>query len=762
MLATMRAIVERVAQQPSLESALMVFVSQVKKAMKTECCSIYFADYSQDNFVLMATDGLNPAAVGKFRLGFTEGLVGLVAQREEPINLAYAKSHPHFITSDLVQEEQYNAFLSVPVVHQKRVLGVIVVQQTAARVFSEDEESFLITLSAQLAPQLAVAQIQTLLQQDDLSHRSTMLKGISSSGGIAQGHAYVVLPKVDFSSVELRKEEDKLKQKQLFLQAVAATRKEFSTLAVSMQGHLPSEAVAVFEVYLQLLDARSLGRDVELEIADGWCAKSALKLVIERLVQQFNAMQDPYIKERAVDVKDIGLRVLFHLLNTEKATKPYPENTILVAHTLTPAMLAQVPKERLKGVVSVHGAANSHASILTRALNIPTVWGINDIPLLQFDNKELIIDAYAGRVYLSPSEALKKEYAQIQHRDAKLHDQFESEYHLPSTTLDGKAIDLMLNAGLDLQTELDSARYCDGVGLYRTESWFMQKGTFPSQHEQEQWYRQVLNSYHPAPVTMRTLDIGGDKALDYFDIQEENPFLGWRGIRVSLDHPELFLDQLKAMIKANSGLGNLRILLPMVSEVGEVDESLALLERAYYELQQDFPHEFSYIDKPLIGVMIEVPSSMYLLHEFAAKMDFCSVGSNDLTQYLLAVDRANSRVANLFDCYHPAVLRALNGIAEQCQAANFPFSLCGELAGEPEGAILLIAMGFDSLSMNFSALHKVKWVIRRVGLKKCKQLLAQCLSAAHAKQVHRLVRDFMLEQGLGQLLYRQKDDDGKQ
>ncbi|KJY97192.1 phosphoenolpyruvate--protein phosphotransferase [Pseudoalteromonas ruthenica] len=757
MLATMRTIVEQVAQQPSLESALVVFVSQVKKAMRTECCSIYFADYSKDNFVLMATDGLNPGAVGQFRVGFTEGLVGLVAQREEPINLAYAKSHPRFVTSDLVQEDQYNAFLSVPIVHQRRVLGVIVVQQQAARVFSEDEESFLITLSAQLAPQLADAQLQTLLNQDGQSQRSTTLKGISGSPGIALGQAYVVLPKVDFSSVEMRKEPNKLKQKQLFFQAVAATHKEFSTLAASMQGHLPDEAVAVFEVYLQLLDAKSLGRDVELEIADGWCAKSALKRVIERLVQQFNAMQDPYIKERAVDVKDIGLRVLHHLLNTEKATKVYPDDTILVAHTLTPAMLAQVPKEKLKGVVSVHGAANSHASILTKAMSIPTVWGINDIPLLQFDQKELIVDAYAGRVYLCPSEALKQEYAQVQHHDAKLHDQFESEHHLEAKTADGKSIDLLLNAGLDLGSELNSARYCDGVGLYRTESWFMQKGTFPSQHEQEVWYRQVLSSYHPAPVTMRTLDIGGDKALDYFDIDEENPFLGWRGIRVSLDHPELFLDQLKAMIKANTGLGNLRIMLPMISDIGEVDDASALMERAYYELQQDAPDQFSYIDKPLVGVMIEVPSSMYLLKELAAKVDFCSVGSNDLTQYLLAVDRANSRVAGLFDPYHPAVLRALNSIAQQCQNANFPFSLCGELAGEPEGAVLLIAMGFDSLSMNFSSLHKVKWVIRRVGLAACEVLLHQCLAASSAKKVHRLVREFMLENHLGALLYTQKE-----
>ena len=749
MLATMRTIVEQVAQQPSLESALTVFVSQVKKAMNTQCCSIYFADYSRDNFVLMATDGLNPAAVGQFRVGFTEGLVGLVAQREEPINLAYAKSHPRFVTSDLVKEDQYNAFLSVPVVHQKRVLGVIVVQQSAARVFSEDEESFLITLSAQLAPQLADAQIQTLLNQDDVSQRSTMLKGISGSAGIAIGDAYVVLPKVDFSSVEMRKEPDKLKQKELFLQAVAATRKEFSTLAMSMQGQLPSEAVAVFEVYLQLLDARSLGRDVEIEIADGWCAKSALKRVIERLVQQFNAMQDPYIKERAVDVKDIGLRVLHHLLNTEKATKPYPDNTILVAHTMTPAMLAHVPKERLKGVVSVHGAANSHASILTKAMNIPTIWGINDIPLLQFDNKQLILDAYAGRVYLNPSDALKQEYAKLQHRDAKLHDQFESEYHLPSSTPDGFTVDLMLNAGLDPHSELESARYCDGVGLYRTESWFMQKGTFPSQHEQEQWYRQVLSSYHPAPVTMRTLDIGGDKALDYFDIQEENPFLGWRGIRITLDHPEIFLLQIRAMLKANVSTNNLEIMLPMVSSIAEVQEATRLVKQAYFEVANELKEQERSLPKPKLGIMIEVPSAIYLLPELAKLVDFFSVGSNDLTQYLLAVDRNNPRVAELYSAYHPGVLRALNHIAQQSSELLVPLSICGELASEPAGALLLMAMGYDKLSMNPHNIARIKWVVRHVELRRAKTILEHVLTFSEAKQVHHYMNEQLDNLGLG-------------
>ncbi|KAF7774199.1 phosphotransferase system, enzyme I, PtsP [Pseudoalteromonas citrea] len=756
MLATLRSIVESVAQQPTLNEALTRFVFMVKEAMNTECCSIYFADYSKDNFILMASDGLNPEAIGHFSVGFTEGLVGLVAQREEPINIAHAQSHPRFKHAPEVNEEGFNAFLSVPVVHQRKVLGVIVVQQRVARVFSHDEESFLITLSAQLASQLAHAEIQSLLTHEASSHQTSVLKGVSSTPGIAIGEAFVVLPKLEFSSVDSQKVADPQSQRSLFLQAVAATRQEFHVLANTLSEHIPKEALAVFDVYQQLLDARSLGLQVEQQLAEGWCAKSALKHVIESLVSQFNEMHDPYIKERAADVKDIGLRILHHLMATEHAVKVYPENTILVTHTLLPSMLADIPKERLKGVVSVQGAANSHASILTRAMGVPAIWGIEDIPLLQLDAKDIILDAYSGRVYISPSHSLRQEYEQLRHQDSALHDKFEAEHALESVTLDGEQVSLLLNAGLDLSTEQMTAHYCDGVGLYRTESWFMQKGQFPTQSEQEKWYREVLSRYHPDPVVMRTLDIGGDKVLEYFDIKEENPFLGWRGIRVSLDHPEIFLDQIKAMIKANVGLGNLRIMLPMVSHTDEIDEAQLLIEQAYFELQDEWADQFLLVDKPEMGVMLEVPSSVYLLKDWAEKIDFCSVGSNDLTQYLLAVDRNNTQVAELFDPYHPSVLRVLNQIANSCQDIELPFSLCGELGGEPEGAILLVAMGYRRLSMNILSLNKVKWVLRRLRVEDMELLLNDCLVQSSVKQVHRLLRSFMIKHGFSELLYHSK------
>lgn len=754
MLATLRSIVESVSQQASLEDALACFVNMVKNAMNTQCCSIYFADYSKEHFILMATEGLNPEAVGKFTIGFTEGLVGLVAQREEPINIAFAKSHPRFKLSPEVNEEGYNAFLSVPVVNQKKVLGVIVVQQKMARVFSQDEESFLITLSAQLASQLAHAEIKAILRQDESSHQTSVLKGMSGAPGIAIGHAFVVIPKVSFKSIELTKNDDLALQRTLFARAITATREEFNGLSATLSDTIPQEALAVFDVYQQLLDAKSLGNSVQAQLECGWCAKSALKIVIERLISQFNEMQDPYIKERAVDIKDIGLRILHHLVSTERVIKDYPNNTILLAHTLTPAMLAEIPPERLAGVVSINGSANSHASILTRAMGVPAIWGIEDLPLLQFNNKQMILDAFNGRLYISPSPMLIDEYTELQYQDTIINNHFLQEQALAAVTLDGERISLLLNAGLELNTSHHSAQVCDGVGLYRTEAWFMQKGQFPSQLEQENWYKEVLTSYYPNAVVMRTLDIGGDKVLDYFNITEENPFLGWRGIRISLDHPELFLDQLKAMLKANIGLGNLKIMLPMISGIDEVQESLALFNQAYFELTEKHPEQF--IEKPDIGIMLEVPSSIFMLSEYANSVDFCSVGSNDLTQYLLAVDRGNARVADLFNPYHPAVLRVLSKIATECQHYELPFSLCGELGADPEGAILLIAMGYRRLSMNLSSLNKIKWVLRRLRVSDMEQLLHECLAQPSAKHVLRLTRQFMITHQLGHLFYTPK------
>jgi phosphotransferase system enzyme I (PtsP) len=435
-------------------------------------------------------------------------------------------------------------------------------------------------------------------------------------------------------------------------------------------------------------------------------------------------MEDAYLRERASDIRDLGRRILTYLQQKEPVKKEIPDNAIIVGEELTPALLAEVPEGKLAAIVSVMGSSNSHIAILARAMGIPTVMGLVDMPFQNLEGQELVVDGYRGHVYCNLSGERKAHFEEIIQEEQEMVRGLESVKELPCETRDGQSIKLLVNTGLmtDVVRSLD--RGAEGVGLYRTEVPFMMHERFPSEYEQSQIYRQQMEAFAPRQVVMRTLDIGGDKALDYFPIQEENPFLGWRGIRVTLDHPEIFLVQVRAMLRASEGLNNLGIMLPMVSNVSELEEAQRLIHRAQFELIE----EGCKIEAPSVGMMVEVPANLYQIKEFASRVDFLSVGSNDLTQYLLAVDRANPRVADLYNNFHPAVLHALKKIIDDASEHNTPVSICGEIAGDPMGAVLLAAMGYQNLSMNSSSLLKVKAVLREVEMSWARELLQRVLS----------------------------------
>lgn len=415
---------------------------------------------------------------------------------------------------------------------------------------------------------------------------------------------------------------------------------------------------------------------------------------------------------------------------------------------LTPNDLAEVPEGKLAGIISTTGSGNSHVAILARALNIPTVMGVQETPLAELQDKEIIVDGYYGQIYLSPSAALCEEFAKLVREEQKLDATLDEIRDLPAVTKDGHQIGLLVNTGLGADISISLAAGADGVGLYRTEIPFMMRDRFPSAEEQRIIYRQLLASFAPRPVIIRTLDVGGDKPLPYFPIKEDNPFLGWRGIRITLDHPEIFLSQTRAMMRASIGLNNLRIMLPMITDVTEVDEGMRLLRKAYTEVRD----EGCEIEMPQVGVMVEVPSAVYQARALAKRVDFLSVGSNDLTQYLLAVDRNNPRVANLYDSLHPAVLRALIQIVENGHQEGKHVSICGEMASDPASVPLLLAMGFDTLSMNATSISKVRWIIRHITKKKAAKLLHEVLAMESAVMI-RCHMELALERaGLGNLI----------
>ena len=753
MLDTLRSIVQEVSAANDLSDALKVVVTRIRNAMRTEVSSVYLYNPDEKRYVLMATKGLNQEAVGRVSLASSQGLVGLVGSREEPINTEDAPAHPKYFYLSETGEEKYHSFLGVPIIHHRRLMGVLVVQQRERRRFDESEEAFLVTMSAQLAGVIAHAEatgsILAVSSEKD-AQIEAKFSGAPGAPGVAIGKAVVIYPPADLGSVPDKPAEDIELEIRRFEQALEAVRKDIRGVGDKLSGELSPEEMALFDVYLNMLDDNALGHEVINNIRAGSWAPGALRKVVQKYVGHFELMDDPYLRERATDIKDLGVRILAYLEKSEGLNRitEYHQDTILVSEELTPSMLGEIPTDKLRGLVSVQGSSNSHVAILARAMGIPTVMGVVDVPYGQLDGLELVVDGYRGRVYSQPSDQLRDHYLEIYNEEQVLNKDLECLRDEPAETTDGYRIPLWVNTGLITDAVRSRDRGAEGVGLYRTEVPFMMKDRFPSEKEQMAIYRQQLITFAPNPVTMRTLDIGGDKALPYFPISEANPFLGWRGIRVTLDHPELFLLQVKAMLKASQGLNNLRIMLPMVSSVGEVDDALHLIYRAHAETEE----EGYSVEMPEIGAMIEVPGAVYQIADIGQRVDFLSVGSNDLTQYLLAVDRNNPRVADLYHSFHPAVLAALNNIAKEARRIEKPVSVCGELAGNPAGAVILMAMGYDMLSMNASNLPKVKSVIRGISHEWSQQLLTEIMQLENAQVIAATVELALEKVGLGRMI----------
>ncbi|MBK8970622.1 MAG: phosphoenolpyruvate--protein phosphotransferase [Hahellaceae bacterium] len=747
MLNLLRRIVQEVNAAPGLDQALRVIVTRVRAAMGTEVCSIYLLDPDSNRYFLMATEGLNPDSIGKVTLGHSEGLVGLVGVREEPLNLDDAPEHPRYRYFPDTGEEKFRSFLGVPIIHHRKVLGVLVVQQQDSRLFDEGEEAFLVTVSAQLAAVIAHGEATGILSGLSFAGqqaRDVCFKGAAGANGVAIGHAVVSYPPADLNVVPNKLITDIGGELAQLDAAVAAVRLDIENVGRELASRIRPEERALFDVYLGILDEQALTGEVKALIQKGHWAQGALRAVVLEYVSHFEAIADSYLRERAVDIRDLGQRVLAYLQKQSSTLqREYPPDTILISEELTPAMLGEVPRDRLRGLVSVRGSSNSHVAILARAMNLPCVLGVVDMPAGKLEGMEMIVDGYNGEVFGYPSAELITYYQRIVEEEKQVSSDLEKLRDLPCRTEDGQDISLWVNTGLMTDVMRSLSHGAEGVGLYRTEVPFMISERFPSELEQRDCYREQLEAFYPNPVTMRTLDIGGDKTLPYFPISEENPFLGWRGIRVTLDHPEIFLGQVRAMIKASEGLDNLRILLPMISNISEVEEALRLIYRVYHEVREDGID----VVMPPIGAMIEVPSSVFQVKEIAERVDFISVGSNDLTQYLLAVDRNNPRVANLYQPFHPAVLHALYKISLDAQAAGKPLSICGELAGDPGGAIILTAMGYRFLSMNAVNLPRVKLVLRSISMEWAEDVLRRLLACDTPQLVRSTLESCLREAG---------------
>ena len=744
MLTQLRDIVEKVAGASRLNEALEILVNEICRMMDTEVCSVYLADHERQCYYLMATRGLKKPRGRTITLAFDEGIVGLVGRLAEPINLADVQSHPSFKFIPSVKEENYRSFLGVPVINRRQVTGVLVVQQRELRSFDESEESFLMTLATQVGALLSQSQTGQLFGL----FRQSRIKAIAASPVVAVAPGWVDHVQPTLDQVSRASTLDSEQERERLLLAISEAGDEFRRYSKRFTSSVQKESAAIFDLYSHLLSDPRLKKDLLAEIDRGSVAEWAVKTVIEQYAGQFADLKDAYLRERSGDIRELGQRLLFHLDDSLQGTNAWPERFVLVADELTATALAEVPPERLAGVVVRDGAANSHAAILTRAMGIPAVMGA-DIRPEQLHKQLLIVDGYRGELLIDPEPILIKEYQRLIREENALSKTAEAEAEHPAMLKSGEAVEILLNAGLSAELEQEMNSWVDGVGLYRTEVPFMLQSGFPSEEEQVAQYQGMLQLFNNKSVTLRTLDIGADKQLPYMPISEENPSLGWRGIRLTLDQPEIFLVQVRAMLRANAASGNLNILLPMVTSIDEIDEARKLIERAGHEVEEMLGYV---IPRPKIGIMIEVPSMIFLIPQVARSVDFISVGSNDLTQYLLAVDRNNTRVANLYDSLHPSVLQALYHISAEARRHNLPLSLCGEMAGDPMCVALLTGMGFRHLSMNGKNVPRVKYLLRHLDCDETEQLTAQVLQASTASEVRYQVVVFMERRGLGGLI----------
>ncbi|MGZ8309411.1 MAG: phosphoenolpyruvate--protein phosphotransferase [Rhodoplanes sp.] len=716
----LRRLREVVAEPASAQERLDKIVVLIAANMVAEVCSVYVLRVD-GTLELYATEGLNRQAVHLTVMRADEGLVGLVASEASPINLSDAQAHPAFSYRPETGEEIYHSFLGVPILRAGNTLGVLVVQNRARRTYSEEEVEALQTTAMVLAEMIASGELLTIAQPgaEPAVRRPLHVTGAALTDSIALGHVVLHEPRVvitNFIADDVQKELRRLRA------AVQTLRVELDLMLESGEVAEGGEHRDVLEAYRMFAHDRGWVHKLEEAVLTGLTAEAAVERVQSDTRARMLRQTDPYLRERLHDFDDLAHRLQRQLLGYDHAPTrdKLPEHAIIVARSMGPAALLDYDRNRLRGLVLEEGGPNSHVTIVARALGIAAVGEVPNATGLVDPGDAIIVDGAAGDVHIRPSPDMEAAYVERVRLRARRQLQFLSLRDRPCVTKDGQAISLMINAGLmvDLPHLIETGAV--GVGLFRTELQFMVAAQFPRTSEQLSLYRSVLDSAGGKPVIFRTLDIGGDKVLPYMrHLEEENPAMGWRAIRLGLDRPGLLRSQVRAMLRAASGR-ELRIMFPLIAAVQEFDEAKSLVERELTHLRR---HGHRLPERVEIGSMVEVPSLLYQLDELLDRVDFLSVGSNDLIQFLYAADRSNPRVANRFDQLSIPVLRALKMIADKAHAHGKPVTLCGEIASKPLGALALIGIGYRSLSVLPSAVGPVKAMLLDLDAAKAERLI---------------------------------------
>src|SRR4051794_16195870 len=728
----LRRLREVMAEPVSAQERLDKIVVLIAANMVAEVCSVYVLRVD-GTLELYATEGLKREAVHQTVMRQDEGLVGLVASEANPINLSEAQTHPAFSFRPETGEEIYHSFLGVPVLRAGNTLGVLVVQNRASRAYSEEEEEALQTTAMVLAEMIASGELLSLAQPgaEPAIKPRLHLNGAALADGIALGHVVLHEPRVTVKNVIA---DDVQKELKRLDESIAALRADLDLM-------LERRDVADGGEHREVLDAyRSFAHDqgwlhrLREAVQTGLTAEAAVERVQSDNRARMLRQTDPYLRERLHDLDDLANRLMRQLVGRDHAPsrEQLPDNAILVARSMGPAALLDYDRKNLRGLVLEEGGPTSHVSIVARALGIAAVGHIENATGIVDPGDAIIVDGAMGHIYVRPTPDVEKNYADRVRLRARRQAQYAELRNKPSVTKDGEKIALLVNAGLLVDLPHIAEKGAAGIRLFRTEHQFMVAAELPRAAEQLRLYRQVLDAAENRPVTFRTLDIGGDKVLPYmrFEEEEENPALGWRAIRLGLDRPGLLRTQIRALLDA-AAERELRIMFPMVTTVDEFDQAKALVEKELTHLRR---HGHTLPERVHVGVMVEVPALLYQLDELLKRVDFLSVGSNDLMQFMFAADRSNSRTASRFDPISPPLLRALKEIVDKARAANKPVTLCGELASQPIGALALIAIGYRSMSLSASAVGPVKAMLLDLDASKVTATVQPLLDGAGSKE----------------------------
>ncbi|HEY4139926.1 MAG TPA: phosphoenolpyruvate--protein phosphotransferase [Pseudolabrys sp.] len=711
----LRRLREVMAEPVSAQDRLDKVVVLIAANMVAEVCSVYVLRVD-GTLELYATEGLKREAVHETVLKADEGLVGLVASEANPINLQDAQNHPAFSFRPETGEEIYHSFLGVPVLRGGNTLGVLTVQNRARRTYTEEEVEALQTTAMVLAEMIASGELSSIARPgaEPAARHSVQVTGISLSDGIALGHVVLHEPRVVITNVIA---DDVPRELKRLDGAITTLRADLDRMVEHRDVADGGEHRDVLEAYRMFSYDQGWLHKIREAVSTGLTAEAGVERVQSDTRARMLRASDPYLRDRLHDLDDLANRLMRVLMGQDHAPgrEQLPDNAILVARSMGPAALLDYDRKKLRGLVLEEGGMTSHVSIVARALGIPAVGEIENATGSVETGDAIIVDGTTGHVHLRPRQDIQAAYGERVKLRARRQAQYRALRDRPCVTKDGEKVALMINAGLMIDMPHLEETGAGGIGLFRTELQFMVADTLPRTGEQLALYRSVLDAAAKKPVTFRTLDIGGDKVLPYMrNVEEENPALGWRAIRLGLDRPGLLRSQVRAMLRAAGGR-ELRVMFPMVATVEEFDQGKALVETELTYLRR---HGHALPERVHIGAMLEVPSLLFQLDEMLDRVDFLSVGSNDLMQFLYAADRGNSRVSERFDPLSAPVMRALKEIADKARKHNKPVSLCGELASQPIGALALTILGYRALSLSPSAIGPVKAMLLELDTKK--------------------------------------------